>query len=306
MARRGANRPEGLLQPRRAMKWLRGFAAASIVGCLISVGRPFAAAGFPTGHDAPAHLTYTYLFDRAIAQGQFPVRWTEWVRSGHGQPLFNFYQPGIYYIVEAIHETTGAGLSNSLKLSVLLSWWTGGLLTFLLLRRFGRWPAALAAVLFVFSPYSMLDVFVRSAYPELASLSFAPGVLWSNRSPAERRSGGARVHRVSFRVPHARVPSPDIPHLCSVVRRLYPVRDLVPRLGTGGTSTHRSSCHLDRDSRRTRRRHGCLLRFPCAVGAEVDPPDRPDDRLFRYPASLRRPRSVGEVGMGLRQFGGWP
>ena len=192
MARRGVNRPENLLQPRRAMKWLRGFAAASIVGCLISVGRPFASAGFPTGHDAPAHLTYTYLFDRAIAQGQLPVRWTEWVRSGHGQPLFNFYQPGIYYIVEAIHETTGAGLSNSLKLSVLLSWWTGGLLTFLLLRRFGRWPAALAAVLFVFSPYSMLDVFVRSAYPELASLSFAPGVLWS----IDRLLRGARAEHV--------------------------------------------------------------------------------------------------------------
>ena len=192
MARRGANRSESLLQPRRAMKWLRGFAAASIVGCLISVGRPFASAGFPTGHDAPAHLTYTYLFDRAIAQGQLPVRWTEWVRSGHGQPLFNFYQPGIYYIVEAIHETTGAGLSNSLKLSVLLSWWTGGLLTFLLLRRFGRWPAALAAVLFVFSPYSMLDVFVRSAYPELASLSFAPGVLWS----IDRLLRGARAEHV--------------------------------------------------------------------------------------------------------------
>lgn len=171
------------------MKWLQAFAVASILACIVSVGRPFAGTGFPAGHDAPAHLTYTYLFDRAIGQGQFPVRWTEWVRNGRGQPLFSFYQPGIYYIVEAVHQTTGVSLSWALKLSIVVLWWMGGLLTFLLLRGFGPWPAALGAVLFVFSPYLMLDAFVRSAYPELASLSFAPGVLWS----IDRLLRGARL-----------------------------------------------------------------------------------------------------------------
>jgi hypothetical protein len=33
--------------------------------------------GFPLGHDTTAHLTYLYLFDAALAQGQFPVRWVE-------------------------------------------------------------------------------------------------------------------------------------------------------------------------------------------------------------------------------------
>lgn len=161
------------------MKWARAFAATSIVVSIISVARPFTVPGFPAGHDTPAHLTYAHLFDRAIRQGQFPVRWTEWARGGQGQPLFNFYQPGLYYIVTGVRAATGLSLSRALKVSVVLLWWIGGLLLFLLLSQFGRWPAALGAVLFVFSPYLMLDVNVRAAYPELAALCFAPGVLLS-------------------------------------------------------------------------------------------------------------------------------
>jgi len=128
------------------MKWARAFAAASIVVSIISVARPFTVPGFPAGHDTPAHLTYAHLFDRAIRQGQFPVRWTEWARGGQGQPLFNFYQPGLYYIVTGVRAATGLSLSRALKLSVVLLWWIGGLLLFLLLSQFGRWPAALGAV----------------------------------------------------------------------------------------------------------------------------------------------------------------
>ena len=134
--------------------------------------------GFPAGHDAPAHLTYTFLFHRALEHGQFPVRWVEWVRDGHAQPLFNFYQPGLYYVVELIHLVVPS-LRLSLTLAVLFLWWLGSFFVFLLMRRIGVFPAALAALLYAFSPYVILDVFVRSAFPELAALTFATGVLWA-------------------------------------------------------------------------------------------------------------------------------
>ena len=149
-------------------------AAASIFALIVPVMR----GDVPAGHDAPAHLTYTYLFDRALAEGQFPVRWMEWIREGHGQPLFNFYQPGLFYIVQAIHLAVPS-LTASLKLTVLLSWWLGAAFVYLLCRRFGRLPAAAVAVLFAFSPYLILDVFVRCAYPELAGIAFGVGVLWA-------------------------------------------------------------------------------------------------------------------------------
>ncbi len=149
--------------------------------CVASVAAllaPVMRGEFPAGHDATAHLTYTYLFDRAISEGQFPVRWIEWVRVGHGQPLFSFYQPGFYYFVQLIHQAVPS-LQASLRLSVLFLWWIAAGFTFLLLKRFGTLPAGAGAVSLAFSPYLILDVFVRSAYPELAGIAFGIGSLWA-------------------------------------------------------------------------------------------------------------------------------
>jgi uncharacterized membrane protein len=149
-----------------------------IVCTLTAAAVPMLRGSFPAGHDASAHLTYTYLFDRALAEGQFPVRWIEWVRPGYGHPLFNFYQPGLYYIVEAIHVVVPS-LTLSLKLAVVFLWWLGALFLYLLLARLGRLPAAAGAISFALAPYLVLDVFVRAAFPEIAGIAFGVGVLWT-------------------------------------------------------------------------------------------------------------------------------
>ncbi len=146
----------------------------SLLGLLVVQLRP----GFPAAHDAMAHVTYTYAFDSGWRQGQFPVRWVELPGRGNSQPLFNFYPPGFYYLVELVHRVASS-LVLSLKLTVLLSWWGGAFFAYLLLKRFGRLPGALGAVLLAFSPYVLLDVFVRAAYPELAGVAWAVGGLWA-------------------------------------------------------------------------------------------------------------------------------
>jgi uncharacterized membrane protein len=143
-----------------------------------SLAPPLLARGFPLGHDTAAHLTYLYLFDAALAQGQFPVRWVEWIRPGHSQPLFSFYQPGFYYAVQLVHILVPS-LLLSTKLTILAAWWSGGAFLYLHLRRLGVWPAMLAALLFIRAPYLILDVFVRAALPELLAVACAPAVLWS-------------------------------------------------------------------------------------------------------------------------------
>lgn len=157
---------------------LPSIAIALAVLAVALVAIPFSHNGFPNGHDATAHITYTYLFDRALGQGQFPVRWVEWVRPGESQPLFNFYYPGLYYLIAVVHAT-GLPLMVSYEATIVLLWWAGASFLFLFLRPWGRLPAALGAVLFALSPYLILDGFVRAAYAELAAISLAPGVLWS-------------------------------------------------------------------------------------------------------------------------------
>ena len=157
---------------------LRLAALAAVALAIFQLLFPFLEAGYRNGHDIGAHVTYTYLFDDAVREGQFPVRWIEGPGSGFSQPLFNFYQVGFYYLVELVHLFVPR-LSQSLTLTVGLLWWTGAGFMFLWLKRLGSLPAGLGALMFALSPYMLQDAFVRAAYPEFAALAIAPAVLWS-------------------------------------------------------------------------------------------------------------------------------
>jgi hypothetical protein len=157
---------------------LRIGALCAVLLTIGSLAAPLWRAGFPAGHDTGAHLTYAHLFDRALRDGQFPVRWVELPRTGHSQPLFNFYQPGFYYLVCLTHLFVPS-LALSLKLTIAWLWWLGSGFTFLWSRRYGIMPAALAALLFACAPYLILDVLVRAAFPEMAAIAFAPAVLFA-------------------------------------------------------------------------------------------------------------------------------
>ena len=132
------------------------------------------------GHDAGAHLTYLRLMTDALSQGQFPVRWIEWVTPGQNQPLFSYYQPLLYYLGQIPHFL-GFDILNSLYITVLFLWLFSGLITYLFVKNITKNALAglVASCLYVFAPYHILDVFVRSAYPESIALAFAPGMFWA-------------------------------------------------------------------------------------------------------------------------------
>jgi hypothetical protein len=171
------SRPEFAVSP-----WLRrsltALAVAVMAAACITLAAPLLHSGFPLGHDLPAHLTYTYLFDQALDTGQFPVRWTQGVRAGEGQPLFNFYQPGFYYLVQLVHVVVPS-LGSSMKLAVLVSWIGGTACLFGLQAHRGWLAAAFGAVVFAGAPYLLLDLNVRAAYPEFIAIMCAVGCLWA-------------------------------------------------------------------------------------------------------------------------------
>ncbi len=134
--------------------------------------------GIPSGHDIAAHYSRAKMMDEALKQGQFPVRWVEWTYNGANEPLFNFYQPGLYYLISFLNIFIPS-LVSSIKVFVVLIWWIGALFMFLLMRRFGNLSGCLSSLIYAFSPYIISDVFVRAAYPELMAISFSLGVLWS-------------------------------------------------------------------------------------------------------------------------------
>ena len=50
---------------------------------------------------------------------------------------------------------------------------------FLWMKRFGTLAAILSALVFVFSPYLILDIFVRAAFPEFAAITLILGIFWA-------------------------------------------------------------------------------------------------------------------------------
>src|SRR5438034_4789314 len=68
---------------------------------------PLFHSGFFPVHDN-AQVSRVYEMTRAIADGMFPVRWSNDFGYGYGYPVFNFYAPLAYYIGSTIMFLTAS------------------------------------------------------------------------------------------------------------------------------------------------------------------------------------------------------
>ncbi len=94
MSRQRAVESVGVHTRRSARTGHRIVPLAIIVGRIASLADPSRRPAAQRGHDAAAHLTYTYLDRRAIARTAAGAVGGG-VRNGESQPLFSFYPPGL-------------------------------------------------------------------------------------------------------------------------------------------------------------------------------------------------------------------
>lgn len=160
------------------VRWLRFFVYCSLALFLIPLSLVLQD-GIPSGHDFLIHSVYLKLFTNALALGQFPVRWIDWVYPGYNQPLFNFYQPLFYYLFQIPHAL-GFSNTESLKLVISGAWIASGVWMYLFVKRhFGRLAGMFGAITYLFAPYHLVDLYVRAAYPEFIALALVPALFWS-------------------------------------------------------------------------------------------------------------------------------
>ncbi len=121
--------------------------------------------------------------DKALNDGQFPVRWVSELGFGYGYPLFNFYPPLSYYSGEVVHKISGLDAVTSVKTVYLLALVLSGLSMFFLAREFfGRWGGFLSALFYIYAPYHAVDLYVRGALAETTAFIWLPlGLLFSYR-----------------------------------------------------------------------------------------------------------------------------
>ena len=152
---------------------------------------------FQKAHDAPHSVFYLLEFDKAFRDGSFYPRWGIDFAIGYGYPLFSYYSPLAYYVAEVFH-LLGAGLTDAVKLTYLLATVLSGFTMYGFVRRlYGRGAGLLAAVVYLFIPYHLLDLYVRCSFAEYSVFVFLPLVFWAfwelMEAPSLRRVGLAAL-----------------------------------------------------------------------------------------------------------------
>jgi uncharacterized membrane protein len=152
---------------------------------------PLAGPGyFLHAHDGPHTLFFLTEFDAALRDGVWYPGWATDQALGFGYPTFVFYPPLAYCVAEGFH-LLGAGKVAAVK-------WTWALATFgagLAMYAYGRWVLGrarglVAAMVYVYAPYHLVDIYVRAALAEYCAFVWMPLTLLTFHRLVERVTPG--------------------------------------------------------------------------------------------------------------------
>lgn len=135
--------------------------------------KPLLNDGFYPMHDdtQPARI---FVMAQELRNGQFPVRWVADLGYGFGYPLFNFYAPLPYYL-GAIFYLIHIDLITATKIMFFI----GIIISLVFMFYLGKevvnsWVGIVAAVLYAYTPYHAVNIYVRGAVGEYYAYGFLP------------------------------------------------------------------------------------------------------------------------------------
>jgi hypothetical protein len=123
--------------------------------------------------DEPS-LSIVYQMFKAIISGQIPPRWAPDMSFEYGYPLFNFYYVLPFYLGSVFYA-----LTSSLIWSVKGVFFTSVVLSVLFMyawmrQHTGKLLSLVGAIIYIYTPYRAVDLYVRGAIGELLSFAFFP------------------------------------------------------------------------------------------------------------------------------------
>ncbi len=134
---------------------------------------------FFNAHDARHSVFFLVEFDQTLRDGYLWPRWAPDFAFGYGYPLFNMYAPLAFYVAELLH-LLGLGFTAAIKTMYILATIGAGLAMYGFVQRLlGRRAGLLAALVYIYAPFHLLEIFVRSAYAEFVALALVPLVFWA-------------------------------------------------------------------------------------------------------------------------------
>ncbi len=135
--------------------------------------------GLPPTHDGEYHVVRFQQFYKVLESGILYPRWAPDFNNGFGIPIFNYVYPLPNYLASFFHFL-GFSFIDSFKLNMILASFIGAIFFYLWSRIFWKeLGAVVSSILYTFSPYHFVDIYVRGSVGEVWSLALFPGLLWS-------------------------------------------------------------------------------------------------------------------------------
>jgi uncharacterized membrane protein len=175
---------------------LIGLALVAVV--VIATHPMWATPQFLVSGDGRAHLFRLLAFDQTLRQGVVYPRWFPNLAFGYGYPILDFYPPLAVYLAEALH-LLGLGYVNAIKGEFVIIFVLTACGAYVMGRTLlnngasGKIAGVLAAVVYVFAPYSIYDVYVRGATTETLAAALLPWLIWSLHLAIRRGTLGSLV-----------------------------------------------------------------------------------------------------------------
>lgn len=145
---------------------------------LISITSLFST-GLPPTHDGEYHVVRFQQFYKVLESGILYPRWAPDFNNGFGIPLFNYVYPLPNYVASLFHFL-GFSFIDSFKLNMIFASIIGAIFFYLWTRLFWKnFGVVVSSILYIFSPYHFVDIYVRGSVGEVWSLALFPGLLWS-------------------------------------------------------------------------------------------------------------------------------
>ncbi len=162
-----------------ALRLLNRWAVAALILSIFAWAALLSPYYFTLSHDGRHSLFYQLEFLQGVADGRWFPRWGPDFGFGRGYPFYIFYAPATGYIVQAIEAWEWGGLVASVKVAWLLGFLVGAAGAFRLAKVWWRDDRAafIASLVYTYTPYKFVDIYVRGAFAEFWALALFPWVV---------------------------------------------------------------------------------------------------------------------------------
>ncbi len=139
---------------------------------------PFFKQGYFVTHDGEWMVIRFSAFHQTLKAGQFPVRFVDRLNNNYGYPVLNFLYPLPFYLSEI--PKTIFNFATSIKIVFVVSTIASTLLMFVALKeKFSKEASIAGSIIYLYTPYRFVDLYVRGSIGENLAFAFLPLVLLS-------------------------------------------------------------------------------------------------------------------------------